>query len=275
MPIIHNMSRRRVLSATASLIAAGALPDASWAQQPKADNAPALSEVTTIGPGGIRAPLNQLTPLFEKATGHPVKVTTGSGEGTKQQVIKGEAFDVPIVQAPVDQVEQSGNVDVKTKTVLTKVFVGIAVRQGLPKPDISSADAVRTLFQSVKAIACPNGATGAGAGLIFDAALRKLGLYDEVKPKVKLATSGANAMALLAKGDVDIGLTYISEILPEPGVELVGPLPNDVADPTTLIGYVSSHAKDRAAAQAFLEFLSSPEAADVYRSKGMVPGGAS
>ncbi len=232
----------------------------------------AKAEISTIGPGGIRAAVNQLIPLFEKATGHRVKGTFGSGGGTKEQVIKGELFDVPIVQPPVDRVEQSGNVDVTTQTLLAKVAVGLAVREGAPKPDISSAAAVTRLLESVRALAYPNGAAGAGAGLSFDATLRKLGLYDKVRSKVIVARNGAHAMELVAKSEVDIGLTYISEIITEHGIDLVGPLPKDISEPTSLIAYVSSHTGNRAAAQAFLEFLSSPQAAAIYRERGMIPG---
>ena len=230
------------------------------------------AEISTIGPGGIRGAATQLIAMFEKASGHKVVGTFGSGGGTKQQVIKGEAFDVPIVQPPVDPVVKSGNVDAKTEKLLANVWVGVAVRTGEPKPDISSGEAVKKLLLASRAISYPNGATGAGAGISFDATLKKLGIYEQMQPKIKIAQGGAGAMAMLAKGEVDLGLTYISEILPEPGVEVVGPLPKDISEPTGLVGYVSAHAKDKAVAQAFLDFLSSPQAATVYRERGMVPG---
>src|ERR1700690_920425 len=98
----------------------------------------AQTEVTLIGPGGIRAPLEQLLPEFEKKTGIKVKATLGSGLGTKKQVVNGEAFDVPIVQPPYQDVIASGNVDVKSATPLATVAVGVAVKKGAPKPDIST-----------------------------------------------------------------------------------------------------------------------------------------
>ena len=230
------------------------------------------SEVTVIGPGGIRAAVNKLAPLFEQATGHKVTGTFGSGGGTRQQVVNGEHFDVPIVQPPVDAVEASGHVDVTTKTLLASVWVGIAVRSGEAKPDISSGEALKKLLLSARKISYPNAARGAGAAVSFDATLNKLGIFEEVKAKTIVAQTGANAMELLARKEVDFGLTYISEILPEPGVEVVGPLPGDVSEPTALIAYLSSHAKDPAAARALLDFLSSAQADAVYKAGGMVPG---
>jgi len=93
-----------------------------------------------------------------------------------------------------------------------------------------------------------------------------------MKPKIKLAQGGRGAMELLAKGEVDIGLTFISEIITEPGVEVVGPLPRDISTPTVLIGYVCAHTREPDAAQALLRYLSSAEAAAVYKQRGMEPG---
>jgi len=230
------------------------------------------AEVTLIAPGGIRAAVQQMIPNFERATGHKVKATFGSGGGTKQQVIRGEPFDVPIVQLPLEPVITSGHVVAASETPLATVAVGVAVRTGVPKPDISTADAVKRLLLGAKAIAYPNAATGAAAGLSFNETLQKLGITDAMKPKIKIAQGGRGAMELLAKGEVDFGLTFISEIITEPGVEVVGPLPQDISTPTALVGFLSAHSKEPDAAKALLRYLSSPEAAPVYKERGMQPG---
>ena len=93
-----------------------------------------------------------------------------------------------------------------------------------------------------------------------------------MKPKIKIAQGGRGAMELLAKGEVDIGLTFISEIITEPGVDVVGPLPREISTPTVLVGYVFTHTKEPDAAQALLRYLSSSEAAAVYKQRGMEPG---
>jgi molybdate transport system substrate-binding protein len=230
------------------------------------------AEVTLIAPGGIRAAIDQMIPDFEKRTGHKVKATYGSGGGTKAQVIRGEPFDVPVVQLPLEPVIASGHVVASTETPLATVSVGIAVRTGAPKPDISTADAVKRLLLGSNYISFPNAAAGAAAGVSFEATMQKLGIAEALKPKIKPAQGGSGAMALLAKGDIDIGLTFISEIITEPGVEVVGPLPRDISTPTSLVGFVSTQAKDPEAAKALLAYLSGPEAAKVYRQRGMEPG---
>jgi molybdate transport system substrate-binding protein len=230
------------------------------------------AEVTLIAPGGIRAALDQMIPAFEKATGHKVKATFGSGGGTKDRVIKGEPFDVPIVQLPLEPVIASGHVVAASETPLAIVSVGVAVRTGARKPDISTADAVKRLLLGSKAISYPNAASGAAAGVSFNETLEKLGIADAMKSKIKIAQGGRGAMELLAKGEVDIGLTFISEIITEPGVEVVGPLPRDISTPTALVGFVSAHAKEPEAAKILLRYLSSSEAALVYKERGMQPG---
>ena len=211
-----------------------------------------------------------MIPNFERATGHKVKATFGSGGGTKERVIRGEPFDVPIVQPPLAPVIASGHVVAASETLL--VAVGVAVRTGARKPDISTADTVKRLLLGSKAISYPNAASGAGAGVSFNETLQKLGIADAMKPKIKIAQGGRGAMELLAKGEVDIGLTFISEIISEPGVEVVGPLPRDVSTPTALVAFVSAHSKEPKAAQALLRYQSSAEAAAVYKKRGMQPG---
>jgi molybdate transport system substrate-binding protein len=237
-------------------------------------NSPSVgaAEITLIAPGGIRAAVEQMIPDFERRTGHKVKATFGSGGGTKQQVIEGKPFDLPIVQPPLEPVIASGHVVPNSETPLAIVQVGVAVRTGAPKPDISTADAVKRLLLGAKAISYPNAASGAAAGVSFNETLQKLGIAEAMQPKIKIAQGGKGAMEMLAKGDVDIGLTFISEIITEPGVEVVGPLPRDISIPTGLVGFVSAQAKDSAAAKALVSYLSGPEAAAVYKERGMVPG---
>jgi molybdate transport system substrate-binding protein len=230
----------------------------------------AQSEVTLIAPGGIRAPLERLIAQFEQKTGQKVNTTFGSGLGTKKQVVQGEPFDVPVVQPPYPDVLASGNVVKATATPLASVSVGVAVKQGMPKPDISTPAAVKRMLLAAKSIAYPNPTRGAAAGVSFDATLKKLGIAGQVESKLKRAQGGAGAMKMVANGEVEIGLTFLSE-MKEPGIEVVGPLPGKISTPTRLVGFVSTHAKDPAAAKALLKFLSSHEAAPVYKSEGMEP----
>ncbi len=232
-----------------------------------AHGAQAQTEITVIGPGGVRAAVEKLIPGFEAKSGFKVKSTYGSGGGTHAQVVKGDVFDVVIVQPPFDDVIASGNVMKETEKELAAVPVGVAVKKGAPRPDISNAAAVKKMLLDAKSVSYPDGKGGAAAGVSMDEMLKKLGIFDEVKAKYKPGQA-----TLAAKGEVDISVTYLSEI-DDPGVDIIGPLPKDLCPPTRLVAFVHTKAADPAAAKAFVQYLSGPEAAEVYKSLRMIPGG--
>jgi molybdate transport system substrate-binding protein len=229
-------------------------------------------DVTLLAPGGMRCALDRMTPAFESKTGHKIKATIGSGGATHQQVVAGAPFDVPIVQPPYQDVLASRNVVASTETPLATVPMVVVVRKGSPKPDISSPDAVKRMLLSARATSYPDGAGGRGgaAGVSFDQTQKKLGIYDQVQPKVK-RIQGVSLMKLVTNGDIDFAVTFSSEV-DDPGVEVVGPLPKEISTPTGLVGFVSAHAKAPAAARALLSYLSSSDAAVAYKACGMQPG---
>jgi molybdate transport system substrate-binding protein len=228
-------------------------------------------EVTLVAPGGMRCPIDRMTPDFNRKTGHVLKATIGAGGATHQQVVRGAAFDVPIVQPPYQDVIASGNVIPGTETPLASVPIVVVVRKGEPKPDILTPDAVKQTLLAAKAISYPDGAGGLGgaAGVSFDDTQRKLGVLEEMKPKVK-RVQGVSLMQLLTRGDIDVAVTFASEVN-DPGVEVVGELPRSISTPTALVGFISTHAKAPAAAKALLAYLSSADAAAAYRACAMQP----
>ena len=230
-------------------------------------------EVTLIAPGGMRCPMDKVAQDFEKATGHAVKVTLGSGGGTHKQVVAGEPFDVPVVQPPYQDVINSGNVIATTETPLATVPMMVVVKKGNPRPDISTPDAVKKALLAAKFISYPDGAGGAGgaAGVSFDATQKQLGIYDEMKPKIK-RIQGVSLMKLVTNGDIDMAITFASEIGNNPDVDVVGQLPKSISTPTELVGFVSAHAISPDTAKALLKYLSGPEAAVAYMACGMTPG---
>jgi molybdate transport system substrate-binding protein len=228
-------------------------------------------EVTLVAPGGMRCPLDRMTPDFERKTGHKVKATVGAGGATHQQVVRGESFDVPIVQPPYMDVLASGNVVASSEKPLATVAVVVVVRKGDSRPDISTPDAVKRMLLAAKAISYPDGAGGRGgaAGVSFDETQRKLGIFEQMQPKIK-RVQGVSLMQLLTRGDIDVAVTFASEIS-DPGVQVVGPLPRAISTPTALVGFISSHARAPEAAKALLSYLSSPEAAVAYKACQMEP----
>jgi molybdate transport system substrate-binding protein len=229
-------------------------------------------EVTLVAPGGMRCPIDVMKPGFEKKTGHILKATIGSGGATHRQVVQGAAFDVPVVQPPYKDVLDSGNVIASSETPLATVGIIVVVRKGERKPDISTADAVKRILLAAKAISYPDGAGGLGgaAGVSFDETQRKLGIFDQMQPKVK-RVQGVALLELLKRGDIDYAITFASEVN-DPAVDIVGMLPRDISTPTALVGFISSHAKAPDAARALLSYLSSADGAAAYRTCAMTPG---
>jgi molybdate transport system substrate-binding protein len=228
------------------------------------------TEVTLIAAGGIQVAVERMAPDFERVTGYKLKVVFGPGGITKDRIIRGQPFDVAVVQSPYSEIIASGNVITSSETPLASVAIGLAVHRGTPKPDISTPNAVKQALLGARLISYPNPASGADAGISIEEMLRKLDIAEQVAPKVRLGEMKMRSMALLARGDVDIGMTYVSEIN-DPNVDLVGPLPRDVSTPTALVAFVSSHAKDPAAATALIKYLSAPAAADIYRTSRLEP----
>jgi molybdate transport system substrate-binding protein len=224
-----------------------------------------------MAPGSARAALDVLIPAFEQKTGSKIRMSGGNGIETKRRVIQGEAFDVDILQSPLQEVIASGHVVANTETLLTTMAIYVAVRKGAARPDLSTAEAARRMFLEARGVSYPGAALGAGVGVSIDETLTKMGILEQVRSRSQLTRTGGAAMALAAKGDVDIALTFLNEIT-DPGVEVVGSLPPEISTPTALVGFVSTHAKDPAAARALLEYLSSPDAASVYAAKGYQPG---
>jgi molybdate transport system substrate-binding protein len=225
-----------------------------------------------VAPGGMRCAMDRMAPDFERKIGHPVKVTIGSGGATHQQVVHGEPFDVPIVQPPYQDVLASGNVVAGSETPLATVAIVVVVRKGDPKPNISTPEAVKRMLLAAKAISYPDGAGGLGgaAGVSFDETLMKLGIFEDIKPKIK-RMKGVSLMHLLTNGDVDFAVTFASEVN-DPAVEVVGPLPKEISTPTLLVGFTSAHSNSPDAAKALLGYISSTDAGVAYKACGMQPG---
>jgi molybdate transport system substrate-binding protein len=227
-------------------------------------------DLTLVAPGRMRCPIDRMTPEFERKTGHTVKATIGPGGPTHQQVVRGEPFDVPILSAPYEDVLASGNVIASSETPLATVAVVVVVRKGEPKPDISTPEAVKATLLAAKSISYPDGSRGGNAGASFDETLNKLGIFEQMKPKIKRLV-GVDLMHLLTDGEVSLAVTFASEVS-DPNVEVVGPLPREISTPATLVGFVSTHSKSPDAAKALLRYLSSSDAAVAYTACGMQAG---
>jgi molybdate transport system substrate-binding protein len=245
-----------------------ALAAASLASLLSLGGAVDAAEITVISSVGVKPALEVLAPQFERASEHKVKLVFGTAAPLKRQVDAGESFDVVILTpAMLGDLAKQGKVGAVAS--VAKVGIGVAIRAGAPRPDIGSADALKHALLTAKAIAySKEGQSGAMMAQIIE----RLGIADQMTPKTVLETRSGLSAAPVAEGKADLAFTLISEILPVPGVELAGPLPEDVQRYVAFTGGVSTASKQAQAAQAFIDFLKAPAAVPVLASKGMEPG---
>jgi len=223
------------------------------------------AEVKVLSSNAVKTALEELAPQFEKATEHKLVITFGTAAGLKTNIENGETFDVAILTAgAVDDLIRQGKV--ATRTDLVRSGAGVAVRKGAPKPDISTTDAFKRALIAAKSIGyVEQGATG----IYLKGLLERLGIAEELRPKIKLLKT--NAAQAVADGEAEIGMTQISEILPFPGAELVGPLPAEIQLHTVFPAGLGAGARQPEAAKALIAFLTAPPAAAVFKAKGLDP----
>jgi molybdate transport system substrate-binding protein len=226
------------------------------------------AELKVLSTNALKAVIEEMVPQFEKTTENKLVITWNPAAVLKADIEKGAAFDIAFLTvALTDDLAKQGKVDGATRATIAHAGVGVAMKKGAPKPDISTSEGLKTALLNAKSI----GYVGQGAsGAVIRAMFDKLGIAEQVKPKLKLLETNAGAAA--ASGEVEIGMTQISEILPIAGAELIGPLPKDVQGYTYFSGAVATASKDKDAAKALIKFLTGPDALKVIKAKGMEPG---
>jgi molybdate transport system substrate-binding protein len=217
----------------------------------------------------VKQPCLWVTTGFERETGDKLKFTWGASNLLAKQVESGEAFDVVIVTPSlIKGLIQQGKVVDGSAVNLARAGLGVAVKQGAPKPDISTVEAFKSTMLNAKAIAYT---TAGQSGLHFISVAEKLGIADQVKAKGKTIPGGA-AAEFIVKGEADMAVQLIPELASVPGVEVVGPFPAELQNYIVLTGGVGTNAKDKVAAQALIKYLTTPAAISVIKAKGMEPG---
>jgi molybdate transport system substrate-binding protein len=233
-------------------------------------HAATAAEVRVLTAGAMKEAILAVVPDFERATGHKVVLDTDTAGALSRRIEGGEAVDLAVVTASViDGLIGKGKL-APGRTDLATVGIGVVVKEGAPLPDISSADAFKRLLLAAKSIAQVDPASGGTSGIYLAGLYERLGIADQIKPKLVLVHGGSSAL-LVAKGEAEIAIQQISEIIAVPGVRFAGPLPTEIQDTTTYSAALGAHAKERDAASALIALLRGAQAASVLRSKGMKP----
>ena len=220
---------------------------------------------------------SELLPEFEKATGHHVITVRGPSIGDSPEAIptrlaRGEPADMAILDgAAADDLARKGLAKGDTKVTLAKSLIGMVVREGAPKPDISTVDAFKKTLLDAKSIAYSD----SGSGTYLSTKLfQQMGVADQVMPKsrkVRGPPSGEQVAAVIARGEAEIGFQQVSELIHTPGVTVVGPIPAELQPGFTFAGVIAAKAKEEAAAKELIQYLAAPRTAALKERMGLAP----
>ena len=223
------------------------------------------AELKVLESNALKTVMDELGPQFEKATGNKLVSIVGTTTELRGMIEKGEAFDVAVfTKSALDDLAKQGKIADAPRLVIARSGIGVAVRKGAAKPDVNTTAAFKSAMLNAASIGyVKQTPTAANMKVIFD----KLGIADQLQPKIKLLDVVVSEA--LTKGEVEVGLTQISEIVPHKTVELAGPLPADIQVYTVYSGGIAPASHDGAA--ALVQFLTSPAAVSVLKANGMEP----
>jgi molybdate transport system substrate-binding protein len=230
------------------------------------------AEIKVFSTVGVKSVLEDLVPKFEKASGHKLAITWSTASLLAKRVQAGEQADALIlIKGNLETLQKEGKIMPGTDVIFSKSIFAVGVKAGAPKPDISTPDALKQALLASKAVSYTDPATGGASGVYTAKQIAKLGITEQMKGKTKHPASGGFSGSLLVDGQADIAINSKPELLSVPGVEVIGPLPGDMAYTVIYAAGVQSGAAQADAAKALVKYLMSPEAQDVFKAKGFDP----
>jgi molybdate transport system substrate-binding protein len=249
--------------ARAAAIAAFLFTSASFA------SAADLKVFSTIG---VQAALEEMVPQFEKASGDKVSITWATAAILVKRVQAGESADLYILtKQSLDALTKEAKVAPGSEAVFASSGMAVVVKQGARKPDISTPEAYKKTLLAAKAIAYSNPASGGASGVFFAKSLDRMGIADAMKAKTHHPPPSGNAANLVVSGEAELGVQQEPEVMSVAGVDIVGPPPGDLNNVTTYAAGVSADAKQPNAAKSLIKFLKTPDAAAVFKKRGLKP----
>lgn len=227
------------------------------------------AELKVLSAAAMRPVFNELGPQFERATGHKLAIQFDVIGALKRKIDGGEAFDVVIVTpALVGDLVSQGKVAGGTRTDIARSGMGVFIRTAAPRPDIASVEAFKRAMLDAKSITYNKDTPVAS---YLPGLFERLGIAEQMKSKILLATGPTGAIEAVAAGQAELGAGVISAFEPTAQVQLLGPLPAELQNYIVYVGAVASSAGDAQAGKALIDFLKAPAAAPVLRAKGMEP----
>jgi molybdate transport system substrate-binding protein len=227
-----------------------------------------MSSVVVQCTNGIKEAMLELTPAFERKQGVTLAVSYGSTKTIVDEINAGAIADLMILTAEaIDGLIKDGKVEAGSRVDLARSGIGVAVRKGAPKPDISTSEALKRALLAAKKVSYSK--IGASGIYFANTVIPRLGIAEEMKSRSLIPEPGTFVGTLLARGEADIGFQQISELMPVEGIDIVGPLPPDLQKMTVFSAGVGSGAKAGDAAKALAAYLAAPPALPVMKKHGL------
>jgi molybdate transport system substrate-binding protein len=226
------------------------------------------AEIKVFSSAAPRGVFRELAPDFERATGHRLVINYEFATDLKRRIEAGDPFDVAVLPPDLaDDLARRGKLAAGSRIDLGRTGMGVAVRRGAPKPDVSTADAFRRALLAAATVAYAN---GGASGLHFHGILARLGIAEAMEQKLRPYPAGS-AVEAVARGEADLVVIGVSPILYAPGVELVGWLPPELQSYIVFTGNIGAAARQPDAARTLLTLLTSPAAVELFKAQGFEP----
>jgi molybdate transport system substrate-binding protein len=227
------------------------------------------AEIKVLSTQATEQAYRELAPQFEKASGHKLTTIFTGTLDVQKRIAAGEAYDIILMAGPaIDAFIKAGTIVPGSRIDIARSGVGVAVKAGAPKPDISTTEAVKKTLLAAKSIGYSTGPSGVYLTGLF----QRLGVADAIKGKLKQTPTGVFVGNIVASGEAEIGFQQVSELAHFEGVDFVGPLPADIQEITVFSAGLQVGGKEAEAAKAWLKFLTAPAHAAAFTSRGLTPG---
>ena len=226
------------------------------------------STINVLSSNAIKAAYKELVAPFERANGHKVMTTWAGTNDILKRMKANETYDLMIMgRSTLDDLAKAGKVAGGSEVDLVTSGIGVAVRAGAPKPDISSGDAVKRAVLAAKSVGCSQGPSGVYIIKLFE----RWGISEAIKSRFMQTPTGEPVGEAIARGEAELGFQQESELLPVAGITYLGPLPPDIQEVTTFAGGIHTGATNADAAREWMKFITSPTAVASIRKSGMQP----
>jgi len=230
------------------------------------------AELKVFVGGAMTETVEKIGADFARSSGHKLEFVSDTTGALVNKLKSGEKADVIVVTAAaIDGLQKDGALVQGSRTELVRALVGVGVKAGAASPDLSSVDAFKQSLLAAKTVSYVDPKAGGTSGTYFEGLLARMGIADQMKPKIVYRTQGAGVADAVAKGEAELGITFIAELSPNKGVKIAGPLPNEIQLPTNYVAGILSVSANQEAARGFIQAMTAPGGQAVFRGAGLQP----